>query len=382
MEEKLMTHLYIEQNTGLTEEVNSSIISKLYELAISGDLDNTSDLKGRLHSISGYGDQVSYLNTNFSDLYINVDKSYIRFQDPIAQQWCITNFSTDGVGCSISDLAAVTNSDFDVSSFESSGIVYFNEFQYFTGMTLANFATRNEENHNTTLKQITLPNTVTRIGNTLTYSGGFFGYSALESIHIPSNCTLSSSVFRYCTSLKSVSFGTGVTLDDGIQLFQYCSSLTTIDLSGLTKLSSDMFGNCTSLTSIFIPNTIAEISNGFAVNSGITSITFEEGGSTPLVLKGGTSGYKPGVFRMISSQKIVFPERLSELKDNALGCTSAMTYVFTSTTPPSVTGNGQITTDITNSKIYVPDSAVNTYKAATGFSDYANVIFPVSELPS
>ena len=62
-----------------------------------------------------------------------------------------------------------------------------------------------------------------------------------------------------------------------------------------------MFGNCTSLTSIFIPNTIAEISNGFAVNSGITSITFEEGGSTPLVLKGGTSGYKPGVFRMISS---------------------------------------------------------------------------------
>ena len=68
-----MTHLYIEQNTGLTEEVNSSIISKLYELAISGDLDETSDLKGRLHSTSGYENEVSYLTTNFSDLYINVD---------------------------------------------------------------------------------------------------------------------------------------------------------------------------------------------------------------------------------------------------------------------------------------------------------------------
>lgn len=66
-------HLYIEQNTGLTENVNSSIISKLYELAISGDLDETSDLKGRLHSASGYEDQVSYLNTNFPDLYISVD---------------------------------------------------------------------------------------------------------------------------------------------------------------------------------------------------------------------------------------------------------------------------------------------------------------------
>ena len=66
-------HIYIEQNTDITEEVNSSIISKLYELAISGDLDNTSDLKGRLHSTSGYENQVSYLNTNFPDLYISVD---------------------------------------------------------------------------------------------------------------------------------------------------------------------------------------------------------------------------------------------------------------------------------------------------------------------
>jgi hypothetical protein len=30
----------------------------LYELAISGDLDNTSDLKGRLHSEKGHGDYV------------------------------------------------------------------------------------------------------------------------------------------------------------------------------------------------------------------------------------------------------------------------------------------------------------------------------------
>lgn len=70
-----MTHLYIEQNTGLTEEVNSSIISKLYELAISGDLDETSDLKGRLHSTTGYGNQVEYLNNSFPDLHIQVDEA-------------------------------------------------------------------------------------------------------------------------------------------------------------------------------------------------------------------------------------------------------------------------------------------------------------------
>ena len=102
----------------------------------------------------------------------------------------------------------------------------------------------------------------------------------------------------------------------------------------------DCFENCTSLTSINIPNTVTRIGNNFVCSSGIISITFEDGGNAPLLLEGSTSGYKPGVFRLISSQKIVFPSRLSELKNNALGCTSAMTYVFTSTTPPSVTGNG------------------------------------------
>lgn len=65
-------HLYIEQNTDITETVDSAVIKKLYELAVGG-LDETSDLKGRLHSASGYEDQVSYLNTNFPDLYISVD---------------------------------------------------------------------------------------------------------------------------------------------------------------------------------------------------------------------------------------------------------------------------------------------------------------------
>lgn len=374
-----MTHLKIEQNNGVIEEVNSQIIEKLYNLASSGDLDETSILKGRLHSVSGYGDQVSYLNTNFLGLYINIDKSYIKFQDPIAQQWCIQHYSSDGIGCSIEDLAAVTSLD---SSFKTSGIVSFNEFRYFTGVTAIDTITENIQDANTTLKYITLPNSITRIGNYSTYGGGFYGYSALESISIPSNCTINSAAFRQCTSLKSVTFGDNCSLTGDGSTFYLCSQLSNVDLGGVTTISSGMFDSCTSLTSIIIPNSVTKIGNSFASSSSIASITFEEGGTAPLVLEGGTSGWKPGTFRLIPSQKIVFPERLSELKNNALGCSSAMTYVFTSTTPPSVTGNGQITTDIINSKIYVPDSALADYKAATGFNAYASYIYPVSELPS
>jgi hypothetical protein len=49
-----MTHLKIIQNNTLadTEEVSQEIIQKLYDLAISGDLD--SEMKGRLHLTAGY----------------------------------------------------------------------------------------------------------------------------------------------------------------------------------------------------------------------------------------------------------------------------------------------------------------------------------------
>jgi hypothetical protein len=60
----MITHLYIEQN-GITEEVSSSVISKLYELASSGTLDGTSDLKGRLHSTTARDIHVAYLNEQF-----------------------------------------------------------------------------------------------------------------------------------------------------------------------------------------------------------------------------------------------------------------------------------------------------------------------------
>jgi len=81
-----MTHLRIEQNNGIIEEVSSSVITKLYELAISGTLDNTSQFKGRLHVDITYQDYIDYLTDRTKylteDLYITASDTYIRFADP------------------------------------------------------------------------------------------------------------------------------------------------------------------------------------------------------------------------------------------------------------------------------------------------------------
>lgn len=87
----------------------------MYELAISGDLDNTSDLKGRLHSTKGYKKYADWLNTAYGDLHITIDNPYIWFADSeiekiLVSTTCRKNnintdvpLSSDGVGISYTD---------------------------------------------------------------------------------------------------------------------------------------------------------------------------------------------------------------------------------------------------------------------------------------
>ena len=71
-----MTHLRIEQNTGLIEEVPSRLITRLYDIVSSGTLDETSNLKGRLNTTIAYQSQINYLTTAYPELYITANEYY------------------------------------------------------------------------------------------------------------------------------------------------------------------------------------------------------------------------------------------------------------------------------------------------------------------
>ena len=364
-----MTHLKIEQNTSGTEEVNVSVISKIYNIAHNNVLDQTSNLKGRLHSSSGYYDEIQYLNERFNELYISVDNQYIRFEDSLTEQLCITNFSTDGVGCTITDLNSVSDIG---TTFKNNPVVNFEEFKYFTGITTVDQQFYNS----TTLEKIIVPSTCTNIGGT-GYAKGFGGCTALKTVTILGSPSLGTASFKNCSNLESVTLSNAVSfVNDSYSTFQGCSRLSSIDLTKFPKLVDGMFSDCTSLNSVTIPNNISFIGSAVFSNSGVT-ITFEQGGTTPLVLQGGTSGHRPGVFKAVPAQTIYFPERLSELKNNALASTTKINYVFATTTPPTVTGD---LGELGDSVIYVPDSAVATYQSATGFSAYNTKIKSINEL--
>ena len=126
-----MTHLYIEQNTGLTEEVDNKVIEKLYDTVTNNTLDETSDLKGRLHSTMGYRYQVNHLNTTYSDLHISVDDYAIPFEDPNMLQYLLNlGIGSNGYITEAQAAAATT-----VANSQNTTITKFNEFKYFTSIT-------------------------------------------------------------------------------------------------------------------------------------------------------------------------------------------------------------------------------------------------------
>ena len=132
------------------------------------------------------------------------------------------------------------------------------------------------------LTSIEIPNSVTSIG-----SFAFRGCSSLTSIEIPSNvASISSSAFSNCNSLKSIK------VDSNNKLYasrENCNAIIetltntliigckeTIIPNSITRISSDAFNDCSSLTSIEIPSSVTNIGiNAFSGCSSLASIKID-----------------------------------------------------------------------------------------------------------
>ena len=120
------------------------------------------------------------------------------------------------------------------------------------------------------LVSITIPDTVTRIGNM-----AFNGCSSLTTITIPGSVTsIGNMAFQSCTGLTSITIPNRVA-SIGEGAFAYCTGLISIVIpNSVTSIGSDAFSGCIGLTSIAIPNSMTSIDEGvFSGCSGLTSIS-------------------------------------------------------------------------------------------------------------
>ena len=176
-----------------------------------------------------------------------------------------------------------------------------------TSITIPDSVTRIESNtfyNCSSLRSITISNSVTSIG-----SNAFYNCSSLRSITISNSVTsIGSNAFYNCSSLRSITIPNSVT-SIGSNAFYNCSGLTSITVEqgnevfhsagncliqtesktlilgcknsvipndgSVTSIGSSAFYNCSSLTSITIPNSVTSIgSDAFYHCSSLTSIKF------------------------------------------------------------------------------------------------------------
>ncbi|MBQ8551201.1 MAG: leucine-rich repeat protein [Clostridia bacterium] len=121
----------------------------------------------------------------------------------------------------------------------------------------------------TSLKSVTLPNSLTYIGES-----AFYGCTGLTSIEIPDSViTIENQTFFNCTSLSSIDFSAGLK-EIGFRAFYNCDGLTNIVIpDGVTTLGSDAFYHCNNITNLVIPDSVTTI-EGSAFNGcwGLTNV--------------------------------------------------------------------------------------------------------------
>ena len=81
-------------------------------------------------------------------------------------------------------------------------------------------------------------------------------------------------------------------------------------------------------------------------------------------------------------QELDIPNRMINLQQQiANGCSSLKKVIVRATTPPTLGANA-FANNASDRLIYVPDDSLGAYKSATNWSDYADAIRPLSELPN
>jgi len=133
--------------------------------------------------------------------------------------------------------------------------------------------------------------------------------------------------------------------------FTTCNQLTRVKIGdGINKIGDEAFMSCTNLTNVILPQSLTIVS-GYAFQSCTTLSTID------------------------------FPGHINKVMNRAFyGCSSLSRVIFRYVEPPTTVGSNAFTGCSDSLTFYVPDEAVDAYKAVSGLSSFVNKILPISAL--
>lgn len=147
------------------------------------------------------------------------------------------------------------------------------------------------------------------------------------------------------------------------------NSITKCNIpQGTTSIGNNKFSNCSGLTTVTIPDSVTSIGmHAFNGCTALTGITIPDS-----VTSIGNSAFA----NCKRFQTVTIPDSVTSIGSKAFdNCTKLAIIVVKASTPPSLGINAIYYKSL--AKIYVPSNSVDTYKSASGWSGYADKIFPI-----
>ena len=227
------------------------------------DIEHQEDYDGNIKKVLA-----RVFNTSLYLLYDST-KIYISFADPEVERICVENWSSDGVGLTVAEAAAVTS--FGTLFTSNTLITSFNEQTYFTGLTTYGSSNPGTFNNCTSLVSVTVPNIPNP--NSQTFERAFNGCSALETVTMLGPMTGPTSGGSYpfagCTSLTRVNIP-----NIEVWMSNYWNGNPPFNASGSGRLYIDGV----EVTDVVVPTSITDIKQRVFYNCvGIRSVTLHAG---------------------------------------------------------------------------------------------------------
>lgn len=280
-------------------------------------------------------------NAYGSNLTINYNKliAFIKFADAEVLRVLLANgVGADG-GVTKEQAEAVTSLGTWFTG--NTAIVSFDELRYFTGVTTI-------------------------------VSDAFKDCLALTSINLDNVTEIAPYAFIRCSSLKAVNAPISVV---NKLSFKGCSAIESFDFSRVTSIALGAFVSALSGIDLICP-ALTSVTGAAFYGSGVKRVL--DMGSVATFPYSSDNEQTGGVFaNSLNLELAILPSTTSELRSTFENCKALRICVVKATTPP--THNGYVFNGASSLEtIYVPDTSVNAYKAATNWKNHASMIKGIS----